>query len=1229
MEPPEVPPADEIPCDPPRVLWIELTSRCPFECIFCSRKTLRGAGRHMDFGLCRRILDQLRNPEVIRLNYSGESIHYPRLAEAIELAHATGARTELVSALASAPEHLLEALVTRGLDRLTVSLHTTASNQFEEIYRYSSLDNLRAKLALLLRLREERRTAKPSLDFAFVAMRRNLDQLLPIAEFARECGVREIRVFPVIRRDEIPHRFDQELEDGRLRTSFQREILETVERVRQLCPDVQFGVTPAETLDEPALGPQPQPYSGALPPGGRIYSCEQNPWETAHILANGDVVVCEVQDKVSMGNLNDVPLEQIWHGPKYSAFRRRYADGEDPVCCRCPYKIAYAPSAMRCCVEAGDGMSFQLARGWHLPAHEDAIWSKWHCCMVLKGNGFGAKLQIRGILPPARDASSNTLSLRAGGRFLGSIRNPSGDMLAFDSTFTLPGDAGTVTIECSTSSVCRPAEQGASRDERELGFALIRVAVEKKESRWLRWALYAADFLVPFARRLRPFRRRLSAAWSPGISIVIPERGSPEMLRECLSGVRAAAGQALEPVEILVVVNGAPLLQYREVAREFPETIWLTSPRPLSFAQAVRRGVRRARYDWVFLLNSDAVPEPDALAQLLPWRGPHVFAVASRIVLPGASAHPEETGWTDFRQVRGEVEIFDVAPEDEETVRGSLYAGGGASLFRKALLRRFLARRDPYAPFYWEDVEWGVRAWRAGYEVLFAPKSRVRHRRRATVSRYYKDHEIDRIFRRNQIQFMLRNRFDDGDAHRLLAGLVKEDPTTQAAILKPGNCLRLLWARVRTSAARNANFCFPYVRRKFYPTPFQSLPEGRAILVASPYAVFPPAHGGAVRLARLLEHLKRQRKIVLLSDEESCYQEQALPYFAGLAAVHLVGGRREMCEQRADRIGRILSHSHDILKREATRLAESYSVGAVQVEFVELAKLVEAREGAAPWFLTLHEVLLESGGRPEEDSFEKEWIARYDAAIVCSPEDAALLHHREVLVAPNGVEMRGDVYVPSRGRRTIAFLGPFRYRPNWDGIQRFLTCVYPRLLRTLPGVGIDVFGGLGALERAAGVDCFRQPGVRVHDHVEDVRRRLDACAVTINPLDQTRGSCLKVIESLAAGRVCVSTVAGARGFLRDGFRSLVAVPRVGDFLEPLGLLLSEEDRRLELEPPQAELLDRYRWEHAARKQLDLYRRYREASQQAPMWRSLYRLLKNPLDGSATYPASGAVVDRKL
>jgi len=29
----------------PRTLWVELTSKCPFDCIFCSRQLRRGAGQ--------------------------------------------------------------------------------------------------------------------------------------------------------------------------------------------------------------------------------------------------------------------------------------------------------------------------------------------------------------------------------------------------------------------------------------------------------------------------------------------------------------------------------------------------------------------------------------------------------------------------------------------------------------------------------------------------------------------------------------------------------------------------------------------------------------------------------------------------------------------------------------------------------------------------------------------------------------------------------------------------------------------------------------------------------------------------------------------------------------------------------------------------------------------------------------------------------------------------------
>ena len=46
---------------------------------------------------------------------------------------------------------------------------------------------------------------------------------------------------------------------------------------------------------------------------------------------------------------------------------------------------------------------------------------------------------------------------------------------------------------------------------------------------------------------------------------------------------------------------------------------------------------------------------------------------------------------------------------------------------------------------------------------------------------------------------------------------------------------------------------------------------------------------------------------------------------------------------------------------------------------------------------------------------------------------------------------------------------------------------------------------------------------QVVGHRDDVPALLARCALTINPLAQIRGSAVKLVESLAAGRVCVTT----------------------------------------------------------------------------------------------------------
>ncbi len=709
----------------------------------------------------------------------------------------------------------------------------------------------------------------------------------------------------------------------------------------------------------------------------------------------------------------------------------------------------------------------------------------------------------------------------------------------------------------------------------------------------LRGVVTAADWLVPrlrsvAARRLPP---PAPLDWGTGVSVIVPERGSPDLLAEALGSVREAAARVGERVETLVVVNGVPRDDYRDLARDSMGVRWLHHPSPLGFASAIRRGVRAARYGAVYLLNSDMKLDAEALRHVLGWRRPHVFSVSSQIFFADPNRRREETGWADMRVRNGHLEMFHAEPEpgwqESEHARGHLYGGGGATLFHAGLLRRFTEARDAYHPFYFEDAEWGVRAWRAGYEALFCPRSIAWHRHRGTVSRYYSAEEIDRVVERNRLSFQLRNFPETAPSAELVARVAAADARTRRELTAPLALLDLARARARRAFLPCADAPLEWVRRKFHAA--APAARGPRVLVVSPYVVYPPAHGGAVRIAHLLKELSRTHRVILLSDEQGAYSRSSERFFDGLESVHLVGGRLELPHEVGRRGARIRTHSHGVLSRELARLVEVYGPSLVQVEYMELGALVRDKQRAVPWVLALHDVTLSERERSPEDAVELSLIDAHDAVITCSAEDAALLGARPVHVVPNGVVRSTHPYVSSAGRRAVLFMGPFRYSPNLEGIRLVLSRVYPELRRNVPGVELWLACGAGAASAAKKYDEFAQPGVRFLEPVEDPRPLLDAAAVTINPQYEIRGSSIKLIESLAAGRVCVSTVDGARGFRHAGFPNLIQVARVEDFLSPLTWLLSDEAARLALERPDPEIVGRHEWSAAAAELAGVYR----------------------------------------
>lgn len=699
-------------------------------------------------------------------------------------------------------------------------------------------------------------------------------------------------------------------------------------------------------------------------------------------------------------------------------------------------------------------------------------------------------------------------------------------------------------------------------------------------------------------------RGECASGWQPGITVIIPERDAPDMLAEALASVARASAAVDEPAQVIVVVNGTSEDVHAPLRAAHPDAEWISEPAPLGFSAAIARGLARARHDWTYLMNNDMTLAEDAIAHLACRRAPGVFSLSSQIFQRSADGRREETGFTDWYADAAGVHVFHAPiPESGADAIPHLAGSGGATLFRTAPLRRYVLASRCYDPFYWEDIEWGVRAWRDGHRALFCAGSHAHHRHRATTARFFTVDELDRIVARNRLLFEARNDATSLGDYALMQRICDLPYASQRELAHP----RIAAGVLRTRAAANrqrapapapqlvdprgrgvelAERSFSYRLR-----PFANVASRPRLLVVTPFAVYPPRHGGARRIAGLLAPLRRDFDIVLVTDEATLYDARSFAGFDGLSAVHLV--QRPPRTDDAAALGlevRTRTHDHRALADAVRSALVRYGPDIVQIEFAELASLVRERMPGPRWVLGLHDAYGPSDFSSADAAARfRECLDRYDAVTVCSADDARLVAHRDVVCVPNASSVAPGGHAPSASSRLL-FLGPFRYEPNLAGVRAFLRDAFPAIKAAVPEATLRVLGGDGAPRRVADDPLFARDDVEVLDHREDVAGELAACALTVNPLMRIRGSPIKLVESLAAQRVCISTREGARGFASDGFDGLIVVEDVAAMAAPVAQLLRDDVTRHRRESADAPRLARYTWAASADAQLALYRR---------------------------------------
>lgn len=262
------------------------------------------------------------------------------------------------------------------------------------------------------------------------------------------------------------------------------------------------------------------------------------------------------------------------------------------------------------------------------------------------------------------------------------------------------------------------------------------------------------------------------------ISVVIPNFNGEKLLKNNLPKVLEVVGNAE-----VIVVDDASKDKSIEIIKNLKVKIKNAQRAPdvklkiiknnknLGFASTVNRGVKEATGELIVLLNTDVVPEAGFLTPLTShFSDPKVFAAGflqrcpenGKVILRGRGIGEFRKGFLihDRGAIIGEdtSEVYARTPRMVEESKKTLWISGGAGMFRKSIWNRLGGLDTLYNPFYWEDIDLSYRAQKAGYKLVFEPKSIVTHsQEKGAIRGSYAAEQIKTIAYRNQILFVWLN----------------------------------------------------------------------------------------------------------------------------------------------------------------------------------------------------------------------------------------------------------------------------------------------------------------------------------------------------------------------------------------------------------------------------------------------------------------------------------------
>lgn len=163
--------------------------------------------------------------------------------------------------------------------------------------------------------------------------------------------------------------------------------------------------------------------------------------------------------------------------------------------------------------------------------------------------------------------------------------------------------------------------------------------------------------------------------------------------------------------------------------------------------------------------------------------------------------------------------------------------------------------------------------------------------------------------------------------------------------------------------------------------------------------------------------------------------------------------------------------------------------------------------------------------------YEIAQLDHYDLLLAMTQRDVDYFNtlgpSKQIMVAPIGLDLnnyqRAAPATPPP--YSISFIGSLDWMPNQDGLKWFLDNVWSSIYQKYPNLEFHIAGR----NTPQWVFAKAGKGVIVHGEVEDAKAFIAAHPITVVPLFSGSGMRVKILESMAMGRIVLTTAIGVEG----------------------------------------------------------------------------------------------------